>query len=133
LKTRWTSRDIAAPAEVMWELLTDVDRWPEWGPSVRRATLATSRFELGSRGTVRTVLGLAFRFEVTRFEEGRSWSWRVAGCPATDHVVEARGPDLSRVGFGVPWIATPYLVVCRMALRRLDELGRREVTTRRVT
>ena len=129
MKTRWTSRDIAAPAEVMWELLTDVGRWPEWGPSVRRATLATSRFELGSRGTVRTVLGLRFPFEVTRFEEGRSWSWSVAGCPATDHVVEALGPHLSRVGFGVPSIATPYLVVCRVALRRLDELGRREVTS----
>ena len=132
MKTRWTSRDIAAPAEVMWELLTDVGRWPEWGPSVRRATLASSRFELGSRGTVQTVIGLGFPFEVTRFEEGRSWSWSVAGCPATDHVVEARGPNLSRVGFGVPRIATPYLVVCRMALRHLDELGRREVTSPRV-
>jgi hypothetical protein len=84
--------------------------------------------ELGSTGTVRTVIGLVLPFEVTRFEEGRSWSWSVAGCPATHHVVEGRGPHLSRVGFGVPWIAAPYLVVCRMALRRLDELGLREVT-----
>jgi hypothetical protein len=128
MKARWTSSDIAAPAEVMWALLIDVGRWPEWGPSVRRATLATSRFELGSTGTVRTVIGLVLPFEVTRFEEGRSWSWSVAGCPATHHVVEGRGPHLSRVGFGVPWIAAPYLVVCRMALRRLDELGLREVT-----
>ena len=67
-------------------------------------------------------------FEVTRFEEGRSWSWSVAGHPATDHVVEDRGADASRVTFGMPWIVTPYLVVCRVALRRLDELGRREVS-----
>ena len=112
----------------MWELLIDVGRWPEWGPSVRRATLATSRFELGSKGTVRTAIGLELPFEVTHFEEGRSWSWSVAGCPATDHVVERRGPDASSVGFGVPWIAAPYLLVCRLALRRLDELGLREVT-----
>lgn len=130
MKTRWTSRDIAAPGEVMWELLINVGRWPEWGPSVRRATLATSRFQLGSKGTVRTVIGLELPFEVTRFEDGRSWSWSVAGCPATDHVIEARGPDVSRVAFGVPWIVAPYLVVCRVALRRLDELGRREVTPR---
>jgi len=128
MKRRWVSRDIAAPAEVMWELLVDVRRWPEWGPSVRHATLATSRLGLGSRGTVRTVIGLELPFEVTRFEEGRSWSWSVAGCPATDHVVEARGPA-SRVAFGVPWIARPYLVVCRVALRRLDKLGEREVTS----
>ncbi len=117
----------------MWGLLIDVGRWPEWGPSVRHATLATSRFELGSSGTVRTVVGLELPFEVTCFEEGRCWSWSVAGRPATDHVVEASGPDASRVAFGVPWIATPYLVVCRMALRRLDELGRREVGPPRVT
>ena len=132
MKTRCTSCDTSAPVEVMWELLIDVDRWPEWGPSVRRATLATNRFALGSRGTVRTVIGLELPFEVTRFEEGRSWSWSVAGCPATDHVVEGRGPGLCRVTFGVPRIAAPYLVVCRIALRRLDELGRREVTSRRV-
>ena len=129
MKHRWVSRDIAAPADVMWELLVDVRRWPEWGPSVRHATLATSRLGLGSRGTVRTVIGLELPFEVTRFEEGRSWAWSIAGCPATDHVVEARGPGASCVAFGVPWIARPYLVVCRVALRRLDKLGEREVTS----
>ena len=115
----------------MWELLVDVRRWPEWGPSVRHATLATSRLELGSRGTVRTVIGLELPFEVTRFEEGRSWSWSVAGCPATDHLVEARGPAASCVAFAVPWIARPYLVVCRVALGRLDKLGERDVTSPR--
>ncbi len=132
MKTLWTSRDVAAPSAVMWGLLTDVGRWPEWGSSIRQATLATSRFELGSRGTVRTVIGLELPFEVTRFEEGRSWSWSVAGCRATDHVVEAFGPHMTRVSFGVPWIAAPYLAVCRMALRRLNELGRRGVTSQQV-
>ncbi len=122
---------IAAPAEVMWELLVDVRRWPEWGPTIRHATLATSRLELASSGTVRTVIGLELSFEVTSFDEGRSWSWSVAGCPATDHVVEARGPEASRVAFGVPWIAWPYLVVCRVALRRLETLGKREVLSPR--
>jgi hypothetical protein len=131
MRSRWVGRDISVPPEVMWELLVDVGRWPEWGPSVRRATLATSRLALGSRGTVRTVFGVELPFEVTRFEEGRTWSWNVAGCPATDHVVEARGPGASRVAFGVPWIARPYLVVCRAALRRLEELGEREVTSPR--
>ena len=129
MKPRWVSRDLAVPAEVMWELLVDVRRWPEWGPSLRNATLVTSRLELGSSGSVRTVIGLELPFEVTRFEEGRSWSWNVAGIPATDHVVEARGTDASRVAFGVPWFALPYLVVCRVALRRLETLGEREVTS----
>lgn len=129
MKTQWTGRDIAAPADVMWKLLTDVDRWSDWGPSVRGATLSTSRFELGSTGTVRTVVGLDLPFEVTRYSEGRSWSWSVAGCRATDHVVEALGPDASRVAFGVPWVVTPYLAVCRVALQRLSQLGPREVAS----
>ncbi len=81
----------------------------------------------GSHGTMRTVIGLELLFE-----EGRSWSWRVAGRPGTDRVVEASGPDVSRVAFGVPWIEAGYVVVCRIALGRLDALGRRAVTPRRV-
>jgi uncharacterized protein YndB with AHSA1/START domain len=27
--------DIAAPAEVVWEVLTDFDRWPQWNPEVK--------------------------------------------------------------------------------------------------
>jgi hypothetical protein len=131
MKHRWVSRDIAVPADVMWELLVDVRHWPEWGPSVRHATLTTSRLELGSRGTVRTVIGLELPFEVTRFEPGRSWSWAVASCPATDHVVEARGPLASWVAFGVPWIAAPYLAVCGVALRRLEKLGEQAITSPR--
>lgn len=128
MKFRWVSREIAAPAEVMWELLVDPRCWPRWGPSLRHATLDTARLEPGSRGTVRTVIGLGLSFEVTRFEEGRSWSWNVAGVPATDHVVESRGPRASRVAFGVPWFALPYLVVCWVALRRLEALGAGEVS-----
>jgi hypothetical protein len=129
MKLRWVSREMAVPPEVMWELLVDIRRWPEWGPSVRHATLATSRLELGSCGTVRTIIGIELPFEVTSFEDGRRWSWKVARCPATDHVVEPRGPRSSNVAFGVPWIAWPYLLVCRLALRHLEELGTERVRT----
>jgi uncharacterized protein YndB with AHSA1/START domain len=27
--------DIAAPAEVVWEVLTNFDRWPQWNPEVK--------------------------------------------------------------------------------------------------
>ncbi len=122
-------RDIDAPAERLWELLTDPVHWPSWGPSVRGASLNADRLEAGATGRVTTVLGAELGFEITWFEPGRGWGWSVAGVGATDHRVESRGPNRCRVGFGVPWPAAPYLGVCRLALQRLDTLAHEEVTS----
>jgi len=127
---RWVHREIAAPAEAVWRLLTDLDVWPQWGPSVRRARLLDDTFESGATGTVTTVAGVDLRFVLTDVEHGERWSWKVAGIPATDHTVEALTPDSCRAGFGVPLPAVPYLLVCRRALARLDELATAEVGRR---
>ncbi|MDG2027653.1 MAG: SRPBCC family protein [Acidimicrobiales bacterium] len=123
MKRLWIHRDIDAPAETVWELLTNPNKWPVWGPTVSGANLKAQSLSAGATGTVTTVLGRGLGFEVTAFEEGSRWAWKVAGIPATDHVVEHVGPDRCRVGFGVPWPAAPYLAVCRVALRRIDELA----------
>jgi hypothetical protein len=78
---------------------------------------------LGARGTVTTSVGPTLPFEVTACRPGTSWSWEVAGVSATDHHVEPLGPQRCRVAFGVPWPAIPYLLVCRIALRRLERLA----------
>jgi uncharacterized membrane protein len=31
---RWSSIDIEAPVEQVWEVLREVERWPEWAPTV---------------------------------------------------------------------------------------------------
>jgi uncharacterized protein YndB with AHSA1/START domain len=120
------SRSVAAPPAVVWDLLVTVARWPRWGPSVRAVELDTERIELGSRGVVETVAGVRLPFEITRFEPGRAWSWAVRGIAATDHVVVPAAAG-TRVSFGVPWLAVPYLGVCAVALRRLDRLAAAEV------
>jgi hypothetical protein len=112
---------MAAPAAAVWELLTDVGRWPEWGPSVRGAELDTACFSEGSTGRVRAVAGLSLPFRVTEFREGRSWSWTVAGIGATGHFVVPEG-DGCRVTFTVPWWAPAYLPVCAAALRRIARI-----------
>ncbi len=89
-------RTISASAQDGWDILVDLDAWPRWGPTVRRAELDhPSPLALGSTGRVWTPVGIAVPFVITEFDAGRSWSWAVAGVPATAHRVEPRGDRLS--------------------------------------
>ena len=122
------SRRVAAPAEDVWALLTDTEKWSAWGPSITGVEPAVGRasggLAAGSRGKVRTVLGAALTYTVTAFEPGRYWSWSVAGIPATGHrVIPQDGGCL--VTFTVPWWAPAYLPVCALALRRIERLATR--------
>lgn len=122
----WARRDIDAACEVVWRLLVSPEQWPKWGPSVRSAAVDGGVLRAGARGTVTTALRFDVPFEITDFDDGGRWRWRVAGMPATDHTVEPLGPNRCRVAIGVPWFAAPYLAVCELAVRRLDELARTE-------
>lgn len=119
----WTSKEIEAPADAVWDVLVDLDAWPEWGPSVRSATVEGGVLTAGARGTVRTAVGATLPFEVTTFEPGHRWAWRVGGIDATDHRVDPLGPDRCRLAFGVAWPAAAYLSVCRIALGRIEHLA----------
>ena len=123
MKTLWVHRDIDAPPEAVWALLADPAKWPEWGPTVRSAELQGDRLSVGATGTVTTVLGVRLSFEITSYDEGERWGWKVAGIPATDHTVEPLGPHRCRAGLAAPWAAAPYLAVCRVALGRLDAMA----------
>ena len=116
---------VAAPASAVWDVLVDLDRWAEWGPSVRAAELDGGGRILhdAARGTVTTAVGVSVPFEVTRWVDGECWSWDVAGLPATSHTVRRHGPDRCELAFGVPWFAAPYLAVCRVAVKRIAGLA----------
>lgn len=116
------SRAVRAEAGAVWELLVRPEDWPRWGISVTAVECADARISLGSQGRVRTPLGLWLPFQVTRFEEGRSWAWTVSGVPATSHAV-ARHAVGCRASFEVPSLLWPYLLICRDALRRIAVLA----------
>ena len=119
-----TQRTIAASPESAWRVLTDLSAWPQWGPTVQRARLDDAGpLRLGSRGKVWTPVGIPLPFEITEFDEGTAWAWKVLGVSATRHVVTAL-PHGCRVSFGVPLWAPAYLPVCAVALKRIDELAR---------
>jgi hypothetical protein len=115
-------RTVAAPALVVWKVLTDLDAWPQWGPSVQHAELTEpGSLALGSQGRVWTPIGLALPFTITEFEPGRLWAWRVAAIPATVHGVDIVD-GASRVWMSAPLWAPAYLPVLAIALRRIDEM-----------
>jgi hypothetical protein len=118
-----TTVAIAAPAARVWSILTDTRAWPAWGPSVSRVECAQRYITAGSRGRVRTVIGVWLSFEITDFVDGRYWSWKVAGIPATGHRVEPLGRDSCRLSFEVPTLAAPYLAVCRVACLRIRAMA----------
>lgn len=120
-------RVLEASAADAWSLLVDTARWPKWGPSITQVECAPRLLRADSRGRVRTRLGFWLPFEVSSFEEGRAWSWRVGGLAATSHRVEPLGPSRCRVVFGVPVLAAPYALICRRALAQIASLLDRDL------
>lgn len=115
---------MSVPVDSVWRVLTDLDAWPQWGPTVQRAELDDAGpLRLGSRGKVWTPVGVALPFEITEFDDGRAWAWKVAGVPATRHVVTPH-PHGCRASFGVPLWAPAYLPVCALALKRIEALAK---------
>jgi hypothetical protein len=116
--------EVAASSDRAWHELIDLGSWPHWGPTVRSALLddGSGRLSAGASGSVQTALGLWLPFRVECWRDDgplMSWSWRVAGVPATEHSVISRGPSRCRVEVSVPWWAVPYLGVVRVALTRI--------------
>ncbi len=116
------SRDIKASCRDTWEIITDTSQWPLWGPSVAEVECTERFITKGTRGRIKTTLGLWVNFEITGFEEGRSWSWHVAGFPATGHRIEESEDRVCRLVFEVPLLAAPYAIVCNRALNRIADL-----------
>jgi hypothetical protein len=121
------SREIEAPAETVWTLLTDTRWWPVWGPSVGAVEVDGDDRTIreGSTGRVR-VAGTWVPFRIDRCRDHR-WTWRVAGVPATGHRV-APLDGRSRAAFEVPLLAAPYAAVCARALGTIARLAERGVT-----
>ena len=113
------SRSFRSPCSHIWELLTDTATWPRWGPSVKAVECGNRFIRQGTEGRVKTAGGIWLPFIITGFDEGRFWSWKVAGIPATGHRLEPRGDGLCQLTFEVPLLAAPYAYICKIALDRI--------------
>ena len=70
---------IAAPPEVVWRITTDVERWPEWMPtmtSVKRCD--TGPFVVGSAALIKQPGMKMAEWRVTSLTSGEAFTWETS-------------------------------------------------------
>lgn len=74
-----TSVDIDAPADHVWATLIDVERWPEFTPSITSVKqLEDGPMAVGARARVKQPGFPELVWEVTGFDPGTSFTWRAS-------------------------------------------------------
>lgn len=70
------SVEIQAPPERVWAVMTDIDRWPEWTPTVTSLQrLDRGPLAVGSRARIRQPKLRPAVWQVTELAEGQSFTW----------------------------------------------------------
>jgi uncharacterized membrane protein len=143
-----SSIEIAAPAAVVWDVFTDVERWPEWTESVERLTaLDGSSIEVGRRFEIKQPRLPKLVWEVTQLMPGVTWTWRQRSFGGTtlaihevaaldgDHTVvrqriDQRGPVGVTVGLLMRRLTRRYLTLEGEGLKaRSEERARHGATS----
>lgn len=92
---------IDAPADVVWAVFSDVERWPEWTASVRSASMVDAD-TLREGVAVRMVQPRIppMTWVVTEIEPGHAWTWTARSPGATTtatHLVDPVEEGRTRV------------------------------------
>ena len=100
-----TRIDVEAPVGRVWEVLREVERWPEWAPTVTSVRcLDDGPLAVGSRVRVEQPRIPPTEYVVTELEPGRSFTFvaRGPGVRTTArHVLEELGTGSTRVTLAV--------------------------------
>src|SRR5687768_14870791 len=83
-----TSIDINTPAERVYEVMIDIDRWHEWTPSISSIKrLDGTAFELGKRVMIRQPKLPPAMWTISRIDPNRRFEWvnRSPGLKVTGH------------------------------------------------
>jgi uncharacterized membrane protein len=90
-----------APAGVVWEVFSDVERWPEWTASVTRlVALDGPGLAVGKRFEIKQPRMPKLVWTVTEVTPGASWTWEQrspGGVTVARHDVIAESDNHARV------------------------------------
>lgn len=117
--------DVDATPERVWEVMSDIERWPEWTETVTSVTrLDSDSLGLGSRVKVQQPKLPATEYVVTEFEPGRAFTWVATGPgvrTTARHGIEQRGYSGSRVRLSVEQAGPLGVVMGRLFFRKLTD------------
>jgi uncharacterized membrane protein len=70
------SLDIKAPADIVWSVTTDVERWPEWTPTMHSVQrLDAGPFQIGSSARIKQPRLAEAIWRVTSLTPGKRFTW----------------------------------------------------------
>lgn len=117
------SVEIQASPDRVWAVLRDIERWPEWTPTVTSIQrVDCGPLAVGSRARIRQPKLPPAEWQVTELEEGRSFTWvtRRPGVRVTArHWIEAEGAE-SRTTLSLQFSGFFGPLVARLT-RRLNQ------------
>jgi len=136
-----SSVEIDAPAPLVWDVFSDVERWPEWTASVTRiVALDGPGLAVGKRFGIKQPRMPKLVWEVTEVLPGASWTWVqrspggstlarhdvVAGDRSTlvRQRLEQRGPVGALVGRLMHGMTRRYLELEAQGLKKRSEQRR---------
>lgn len=129
--------EIDAPASVVWDVFSDVERWAEWTASIERiVALDGPGIEVGKRFEIKQPRLPNLVWEVTAVDPGSSWTWRQGspgGTTLAVHEIVAQTPDRTLVRQQIDQrgpVGTLVAVLMRRLTKRYLELEARGLKAR---
>ena len=116
--------DISASPDRIWDVMSDVARWPDWTPTVTSVELLDpGPLRVGMRARIRQPRLPVAVWTVTAVDPGRGFTWKSVNPGVTavaDHLIDVRGTSsTSKVTLRLVWTGWMAWLI-RLALGRLS-------------